>query len=328
MILRVAALIALADGLVPALVSRDWHTCAYHAIACVLRNDHIAVCGLLAVSFDDMRTGRGALEDTADAPDGAPRGDQVKALRHGLEILRMISGDQPVVGVSEMARKIGVHRSSASRLAATLQAMGFLSRTGEAGQYRLGPELIRLGQLANRDIDLVEQAIGPLRRLVEQTGETGHIGMLDGTEAVTIAVVDGWQTVRMHSHVNKRSPASCSSLGKSLLSGLTDAGVRELFGGQPLAVRTEHSFTALTDLMADLARVRAQGYACDNEEVELGLRCLAAPIRDAAGTVVASLGLSGPAWRLTPPVVAELAGAVRRAAAEATTALGGMSSGR
>jgi DNA-binding IclR family transcriptional regulator len=276
-----------------------------------------------------MRTGQGALGGTdGSTADGASRGDQVKALRHGLEILQMISDDQPVVGVSEMARKIGVHRSSASRLAATLHAMGFLSRAGEAGQYRLGPELIRLGQAANRDIDLVEQAIGPLRRLVERTGETGHIGMLDGTEAVTIAVVDGWQTVRMHSHVNKRSPASCSSLGKSLLSGLTDEGVRGLFGGQPLAVRTEHSITALPGLLDELAQVRARGYACDNEEIELGLRCVAAPIKDASGAVVASLELSGPAWRLTPPVVAELAEGVRRAAGEATTALGGTPPGR
>lgn len=276
-----------------------------------------------------MWMARGALEGTADgAADGAPRGDQVKALRHGLEILRMVSDDQPVVGVSEMARKIGVHRSSASRLAATLHAMGFLSRAGEAGQYRLGPELIRLGRLANRDIDLVEQATGPLRRVVEQTGETGHIGMLDGTEAVTIAVVDGWQTVRMHSYVNKRSPASCSSLGKSLLSGLTDEEVRGLFGGQRLIALTEHSVTAMSALLAELAQVRAQGYACDNEEVELGLRCVAAPVRDASGAVVASLGLSGPAWRLTPPVVADLAEAVRRAAADATTALGGTPAGR
>ena len=240
----------------------------------------------------------------------------------------MMTDSQPVVGVSEMARKIGVHRSSASRLAATLHAMGFLSRAGEAGQYRLGPELIRLGRLADRGVDLVERATGPLRQVVEQTGETGHIGMLDGAEAVTIAVVDGWQTVRMHSHVNKRSPASCSSLGKSLLSGLADEGVRNLFHGQPLAVRTEHSITALPALLAELAQVRTRGYACDDEEVELGLRCVAAPIRDASGATVASLGLSGPAWRFTPPVVAELADAVRRAAAEATTALGGTPPGR
>lgn len=235
----------------------------------------------------------------------------------------MVSDDHPVISVSEMARKIGVHRSSASRLAATLHAMGFLTRAGEAGQYRLGPDLIRLGRLAARDIDLTEQALGPLRRLVGQTGETGHIGMLDGTEAVTIAVVDGWQTVRMHSHVNKRSPASCSSLGKSLLSGFPDERVREIFDGYELPARTPASITTLPGLLRELAQIRDQGYACDNEELEPGLRCVAAPIRDADGAVVASLGVSGPAARFTPEVLTELSAAVRQAAAEATIAIGG-----
>lgn len=253
----------------------------------------------------------------------APRSDVVKALRHGLEILRMVTDERPVISVSEMAREIGVHRSNASRLAATLHAMGFLVRAGESGQYRLGPELIRLGTVATRNIDLVEEALGPLRKLVEQTGETGHVGILDGTEAVTIAVVDGWQTVRMHSRVNKRSPASCSSLGKSLLSGYDDERVRELFREVELPARTAGSITTVPALLRELERIRTMGYAVDSEELELGLRCVAAPVRDASGALVASLGLSGPAARLTPEVLAGLAEAVRQAAAEATIALGG-----
>lgn len=270
-----------------------------------------------------MRT---KLVTTVDAPDAGgdgARGDVVKALRHGLEILRMVNDDRSVITVSEMARTLGVHRSSASRLAATLHAMGFLARAGEAGQYRLGPELIRLGRLAGRDIDPIARALGPLRRLVEETGETGHIGVLDGTEAVTIAVVDGWQTVRMHSHVNKRSPASCSSLGKSLLSGFSDAQVQELYRDVPLPAKTANSITTIPDLLGELSQIRANGYAIDNEELEPGLQCVAAPVRDADGTLIASLGLSGPAARLTGDVLSGLASAVRRAAAEATIALGG-----
>jgi DNA-binding IclR family transcriptional regulator len=292
----------------------------------------VADHGWHGVSSEDMRTRLGTpsaagAADAAGAAGDGTRGDQVKALRHGLEILRMISDAHPVVGVSEMARKIGVHRSSASRLAATLHAMGFLTRAGEAGQYRLGPELIRLGRLAARDIDLAEQALGPLRRLVEQTGETGHIGMLDGAEAVTIAVVDGWQTVRMHSHVNKRSPASCSSLGKSLLAGFPDERVREIFDGRELPARTPASITTLPGLLQELAQIRSLGYACDNEELEPGLRCVAAPIWGADGIVAASLGVSGPAGRFTPEFVTGLSVAVRQAAAEATVAIGGAESG-
>ncbi|MEN3309295.1 MAG: IclR family transcriptional regulator, acetate operon repressor [Micromonosporaceae bacterium] len=270
-----------------------------------------------------MYTRSDASATAPQTPPEAPRGELVNALLHGLAILRMFSDDRQVLGVSQIAREIGVHRSNASRLAASLHAMGFLTRTADAGQYRLGPELIRLGRLAGRDNDVTQQALGPLRRLVDKTGETGHIGILDGTDALTIAVVDGWHTVRMHSHVNKRSPAYCSSIGKALLSGLDSPGVRHLFQGRRLAARTPNSTTSVAALLRELAEIRARGYATDNEELEPGLRCVAAPIRDADGVVVAGLGLSGPALRLTESALAELAVLVREAAAQASEAIGG-----
>jgi DNA-binding IclR family transcriptional regulator len=266
-------------------------------------------------------TARSNAPGTSD--DEAPRGDLVNALLHGLAILHMFGDDQQVVGVSQIARHVGVHRSNASRLAASLHAMGFLARTGEAGQYRLGPELIRLGRLASRDNDLAQQAIGPLRRLVEQAGETGHIGILDGVDVLTITVVDGWHTVRMHSHVNKRSPAYNSSIGKALLSGMDDAAVRQRLRGHRLVAKTPNSLTSVAALLAELAEVRTLGYAVDNEELEPGLRCVAAPIRDADGVVVAALGLSGPALRMTEATIVALSEPVKRAAALASAAIGG-----
>lgn len=253
----------------------------------------------------------------------SPRGDLVNALMHGLAILQMYSDDDQVVTVSQMARQIGVHRSNASRLAATLQAMGFLTRAAETGQYHLGPQLIRLGRLATKHNDLGQRARGPLRALVEKTGETGHIGVLDGAEALTTVVVDGWHSVRMHSYPNKRSPAYCSSIGKALLSGLDDAEVRRRLAGRRLKAMTPNSITSKAALLRELAQVREVGYAIDNEELEPGLRCLAAPIRDAEGAVVASIGLSGPALRMTEAAVLELSVLVREAAAEATAAIGG-----
>jgi DNA-binding IclR family transcriptional regulator len=252
-----------------------------------------------------------------------PRGDLVNALLHGLSILQMFDDHHQVVSVAEIAKRVGVHRSNASRLAATLAAQGFLTREAEAGRYRLGPQLIRLGRLAGAGNDVAQRALGPLRALVQQTGETGHIGVLDGAEAVTVAVVDGWHTVRMHSHPNKRSPAHNSSIGKALLAGLDDAEVRRRLHGRRLTAKTPHSITSQPALLRELAEVRERGFAVDNEELELGLRCLAAPIHDADGAVIASLGLSGPAPRLTDAAVAELVPLVRAAAADATRAIGG-----
>jgi IclR family KDG regulon transcriptional repressor len=260
-------------------------------------------------------------ENVPPAP--PPRGDLVNALVRGLSILQMYDDDNQVVIVSDMARQIGVHRSNASRLAATLDAMGFLTRAPEAGHYRLGPQLIRLGRLASKSNDLAQQALGPLRALVQRTGETGHIGVLDGAEALTIAVVDGWHSVRMHSYPNKRSPAYCSSIGKALLAGLDNAEVRQRFRGRRLGAKTENSITSVAQLLRELDQIRAQGHAVDNEELEIGLRCIAAPIRDADGAVVASLGLSGPALRLSEAALADLAAHVRATAAQATAAIGG-----
>jgi DNA-binding IclR family transcriptional regulator len=251
------------------------------------------------------------------------RGPVVTALAHGLEILRLFSDERQVLSVSQIGREIGVHRSNASRLAATLHAMGFLRRVEVAGRYRLGPQLVRLGRLASLDNDVARQALGPLRRLVEETGETGHVGVLADRESVTIAVVDGWHTVRMHSYVNKRSPAYCSSMGKVMLAGLTDAQVRQRFPGRRLTALTPSSLSTVAALLRELARVRTLGYALDVEELEPGLCCVAAPIRDADGAVVACLGVSGPALRLTEAVLAELAVHVKAAAAQATLAIGG-----
>lgn len=234
----------------------------------------------------------------------------------------MIDEEQPVVSVAQMARQIGVHRSNASRLAATLHSMGFLTRVAGGGQYRLGPELIRLGRLSDRDTDLVQQAMGPLRRLVADRGETGHVAVLDGLESVTVAAVDGWHTVRMHSQINKRFPAWCSAHGKSLLSGLDDDELRDMLRHRRLTAMTPHSITSVSVLLRELAASRARGYSVDMEEVEPGLCCVAAPIRDAGGAVVASLGLSGPSVRMTPAMVVDLSPAVRRAAADVSTAMG------
>jgi hypothetical protein len=155
------------------------------------------------------------------------RDGKVTALLHGLAVLDLFGRDRTVVGVVDIAKNLGVHRSTASRLAATLASAGYLETAGEPGRYRLAPKLATLGELAAVGTDLRRAADGPLRDLVAQLGETAHLGVLEGTEAVTIDVVDGWQTVRMHSWVGKRSPAHCSSIGKALLAELSPARAPE-----------------------------------------------------------------------------------------------------
>ena len=243
------------------------------------------------------------------------------SLTHGLAILDLFSAEEPVLGVGEMARRLGVHRSSASRLAATLAAAGYLRPVGAPGRYAPGGKLARLSALV-AGAELPDVATPVLRELVAELGETGHLATLDGTEAMTTVVVDGWRSVRMHSTVGKRSPAHATAIGKVMLAGLPDAEVRRRYGADPLERRTEATIASLAALLHHLAEVREAGCAFDRAELEPGLHCIAAPVRDHTGAVIAAAGISGPADRVTDATRDALAAAVRTAAAEISSRLG------
>jgi DNA-binding IclR family transcriptional regulator len=231
-------------------------------------------------------------------------------------VLDMFRHDRTVIGVADIAKKLDVHRSTASRLAATLASAGYLEQAGEQGRYRLAAKLAALGEIAAAETDLHRAAEGPLRDLVSRLGETGHLGILEGTEAVTVEIVHGWQTVRMHSWVGKRSPAHCSSMGKALLAGLSPAEFKARFPDAGLERRTPKTIADRDELERHLAEVRAQGYAEDWEELEPYLCCIAAPVFGRDGRIVASISVSGPTSRLADPVTrattaSEVTGAAR-----------------
>jgi DNA-binding IclR family transcriptional regulator len=246
----------------------------------------------------------------------------VGSLLHGLQILDMFDRDRPVIGIGEMARQLGLHPSTTSRLAATLAATGYLEAAGEAGRYRLSGKLAALGALVEDDVDIRRTALPFLESLVRELGETGHLGILEGADAVTVEVVDGWQTVRMHSWVGKRSPAHCSSMGKVLLAGLTKKELRGRLRGRRLAAQTPNTITSRDQLERHLAEIRAAGYSVDREELEEHLRCVAAPIFGRDGAVVASISVSGPDSRISEPAIPAVADIVRRTAREISARLG------
>jgi DNA-binding IclR family transcriptional regulator len=246
----------------------------------------------------------------------------IGSLLHGLQILDMFERDRPEIGIGEMADQLGLHRSTTSRLAATLATAGYLQPTGEPGRYRLSGRLAALGELATAEADVRRTALPYLQDLVQELGETGHLGVLEGTEAVTIAVVDGWQTVRMHSWVGKRSPAHCSSMGKALLAGLSAAEFAARYPGRRLEARTDRTITGTGELTRHLARVRECGYAVDRGELEPHLCCVAGPVFDRTGAVVASISVSGPDSRIDDASIPVIAAAVGRTAGQISARLG------
>jgi DNA-binding IclR family transcriptional regulator len=246
----------------------------------------------------------------------------IGSLLHGLQILDMFERERPEIGIGEMAEQLGLHRSTTSRLAATLATAGYLQLAGEPGRYRLSGRLAALGELAAAEADVRRTALLYLQGLVQELGETGHLAVLEGTEAITIGVVDGWQTVRMHSWVGKRSPAHCSSMGKALLAGLSPAEFAARYPGRRLEARTDQTITAVGELARHLAEVRRRGYAVDRQELEPHLCCVAGPVFDRTGAVVASISVSGPDSRIDDASIPAIAAAVRRTAGQISARLG------
>ena len=258
----------------------------------------------------------------APARTGPARDGLVGSLLHGLQILDMFERGRTVIGIGEMAQHLGMHRSTASRLAATLASAGYLEVAGEAGRYRLSGKLAALGDLVAGDDRIRQAALPALNDLVKLLGETGHLAVLEGDEAVTVEIVDGWHTVRMHSWVGKRSPAHCSSMGKALLAGLSDGEIDARYPDGVLERRTDTTITDREELKRHLAAIRAGGYALDEGELEPHLCCVAAPVFDRGGAVVASISVSGPDSRIGPGTIPATARAVCRAAAQISARLG------
>ncbi|HEY7762111.1 MAG TPA: IclR family transcriptional regulator [Actinomycetota bacterium] len=223
-------------------------------------------------------------------------GGNLQSVRRALRALELIS-EHGELGVTELGRKLDVHKATASRLIATLAERGFVERDPISEKYRLGFGLISLAGAAVGGNDLVRAARPILDDLAERTHETVNLGVLSGESVVYIDQVTGTRSIVSVSWVGQRTPLHCTSNGKVLLAYATDAE-RERMLSTPLTRLTPRTITDLRKLRAQLAEVRARGYAQTLEELEEGLNAVAAPVRGMSGDVIAALSVSGPAFRM------------------------------
>lgn len=212
------------------------------------------------------------------------------------------------VSVSAVASHLGINKSSASRLMSTLCHYGYAERVAGSRGYRLGHKLQRqkhTAQLGSVHVRLRELIQPFLQQLVELTGECGHAAVHSGGRALVIEDVDAPVSLKVSGVVGRSEALHCTAIGKCLLA----------FMGLPLpkdlSARTEYTFTEVEKLELHLATIRAQGYAFDNEENYLGVRCLAAPVFDDTGQCIACIGISGPSVRMPLSRIPELAAQVQ-----------------
>jgi len=243
------------------------------------------------------------------------------SLHRGLEVIDCFTL-RASWSLAELAQHLGQNKATLFRVLHTLEQFGYLAKDGATGRHVPGLRLHTLGAAAVQHETLRWQALPPLQDLAQATGETVHVGILHDGVVVTVQVVEGTHAVRMHSAVGKRSPAHASALGKVLLAYLPDAEVEALVARHGLPRFTASTLTTPAALREALHRVRQQGYAPDEEEIEPGLRCLAAPITDQAGRPTAALAISAPASRMTPEAVAALLPQVKATAARISRMIG------
>lgn len=232
----------------------------------------------------------------------------LQSVRRAISALEQIS-EAGELGVTELGRRLDVHKATASRLVATLAERGLLERDPVTEKYRLGFGLIRLAGAAMAGLDIVRIAHPILEDLADRTRETVNLGVLSGDGVVYIDQVAGARSIVAVSWVGRRTPLHCTSNGKVLLASM-GPGDRAKHLSAPLEALTARTLTDPAALLQQLTEIERRGYAQTIEELEEGLNAVAAPIRQADGQVVASISVSGPAFRMRPmdlPRVARLA---------------------
>jgi IclR family KDG regulon transcriptional repressor len=249
-------------------------------------------------------------------PSPRPDKGRLSSVASAVRLLKAFSEEQVEIGISDLAKRLGVAKSTVHRLAVTMVADNMLEQNPDTGKYRLGIALFRLGSLVRQRMSIYSEARPLLRGLREKVNETMHLAVLDGSEIMYVYNLESTQAIRMRSDVGVRKPAYCTAEGQAILA-FQPAEVFDRVVRQGLPARTPQTITDPLALRKALDGVRARGCAIEDEESELGMRCIAAPLRNDTGEVVAAIGLGGPVSRLSKkalvtfiPHVIETAGAI------------------
>jgi DNA-binding IclR family transcriptional regulator len=230
-----------------------------------------------------------------------------------LKLLELFGPGERDLSLGQISERMALPKSSVHRLLETLMEHEFIERDPITRRYRLGLRVFEIGSVAIHERGLHGAAHPIVEQVALETRETCHLAVLSGTDAVYVYKIDGAASIIMSSRVGGRAPCHCTSIGKVLIAWSGDDILKRVVSAG-LRPYTANTITNLKRLGTELDKVRRKGHALDIEEFEKGLRCIAAPVRDQGGNVVAALGIAGPAARLTTDRLRSLAPAVMSAA--------------
>lgn len=251
----------------------------------------------------------------------APESTLIQSLDRALMVLEDVAA-HPGQTLSELAARLDQSPATLYRVLSTLAARDIAETDPSTQTWHVGPGAFRIGSAFLRRTAIMERARPLMQRLVEQTGETANLGTERGDKVLFLGQVETHESIRAFFPPGTQASMHSSGIGKALLSTYDGPRVARIFAAEPIKRFTPATNATLLALEADLARIRARGYAVDNEERTAGMRCVAAPVFDAMGAAVAGLSISGPISRVTPERIPEIGGFVAEAAQSLSRALG------
>lgn len=229
----------------------------------------------------------------------------IQSVSHALDVLEQFRGEIDELGVTELSKKLKLHKNNVFRILATLQSRNYIEQNKANENYRLGIKCLELGQTFIQQRGMLKQAKPILRDLAEKSGETSYVSILRGDDVVYIDSVETSSTVRVVSRLGLHMPTHATAAGKALVAFESEEDLRKRFNRE-LPRFTKNTHPTSEELLRDLHDVRERGYATDLEEFEEGLRCIAAPVRDYTRKVIGAVSVSGPANRLSDDRIEQL----------------------
>lgn len=240
-------------------------------------------------------------------------GPRVQSVERAVRLLELLAQNMEL-SLGQLAGMAEMHKSTAYRLLHTLMGLGYVAQDEDQGNYRVGYRLVEMGGRAMRSWPLHRAAEPTMERLAESLGEAVNLAVEDNLSMVYVATVDAQNLLRMQLNIGRRAPMHCTAVGKAVLA-IDPARVERLKDlNSELLQLTPRTLVQWRDLDAELARVRSRGFAIDDEEQEIGARCVAAAIVDVRGRVQAALGISAPSARLSLKRALEVGPAIVAAA--------------
>lgn len=252
-----------------------------------------------------------------------PRRDsqRLSSVTTAIHLMKTFSEDEPELGISELAKRLGIAKSTVHRLATALLDESLLEQNPDNGRYRLGIGLFSLGSQVRTRLDVAAEAKPILHELRQRTGENARLAVLHGRNVVFIHDFESNEPVHLRSITGQFRPAHATAEGLCLLSGMRGAAL-EAFLAEPLSAPTPNTMTDAEQLLERVRRVKRQGFATEDEESEAGTRGVAAPIHSADARIVAAIGMAGPRLRIKKRDFSQLAEAVMQAAQKLSERLG------